>query len=241
MTTDSLSELISSVEDRHKRVLVYAPEEESGNDVVPGLTARNATVERRSLPDGESNGFVVIRQDGEFRGSVSLSELHSFTELPIRDPWDLESRGSGYRALFELLDDTLFASLERRQLLAASREIEERAWRVGDGELRVGFQNPTAFDAQRTLYERFGLETDVDLHAYVEAVPTDEASLPFPIHTEPSDEVSRFWFLAYDGGSGDRQDCALLAEQRDVESYYGLWTYDPDLVEDLFSVLRRFD
>ena len=48
--------------------------------------------------------------------------------------------------MYEVLEETLFTSFDRRQLLGTAREIEDRAWRVGVGTLRVGFQRPGAFE-----------------------------------------------------------------------------------------------
>ena len=43
-------------------------------------------------------------------------------------------------------------------------------------------------------------------------------------------EIGSFWFLAFDGGSEPQNACALLAEERSPEAFYGFWTYDEDLV-----------
>lgn len=201
------------------------------------FASRNVTVETRALPDGVSGSFAVLRDESGFLGAVSLVTMEALLKPPIRRPGALDDLEDGYRALFELLDDTLFVSLERRQLLAASREIEDRALRVGNGTLHVGFQSLDAFEAQRSVYTRLAEETALDIHVYAvtDTPPATEPGVTF--HTEPTDDIGRFWFLAFDGGDDDKQACALVAEEIESGSYSGFWTYDPALVADVFAAV----
>lgn len=233
----TLSDLLETVEERRKTLVVYSTEAES--DPTDHLETRNASVEHRRLPGPGSAGFVVVREGDEFVGSIGLSEFRTLLEPPVFRPSEDASIESGYRALFELLDNTLFTSLERRQLLAAAREIENRAGRVGNGALRVGFQRLSAMRPQLPVYTRLGEDTNLQIHVYGDAdwEPPDVRNVT--VHVEGADEIGRFWFLAFDGGSDERQRCALVAEERDEGEYYGFWTYDPDLVEELSNYLER--
>lgn len=147
----------------------------------------------------------------------------------------------GYRALFELLDDTVFASLDRRQLLATVRELEDRAWRVGRGTLRVGFQSYAAFRDQEPVYLQLAEETDLDIHIYVapETLTVDRSNWPVRFHTEPADEIGRYWSFMFDGDGVDENKCALVAEEREAGSYYGFWTYEPSLVDRAIETLTE--
>jgi hypothetical protein len=228
------ADLLRQVEAERKRLVLYAGE--GGGDELRGFETRNATVIRRRLPAGATSGFVVVRSsDDEFLGAIPVSRLRHVLEAPAGDLDDVD--GAGRQAVLELLDDAVFASLERRHLLVASREIEGFAWRVGRGRLDVGFQRVEAFHRQRHVYERLAAETDLDVHVYAESSP-DDAPAGVTFHSEPAEEVRRFWFLVFEApGDGERAR-ALLARQRDDDRYSGFWTYDARLVADIGAAVR---
>ena len=232
---DELDDFFGVVEHRRKTLTVYSAAGDEG--LIDQFATRNATVSHRPLPEG-SSGFVVVCEDGEFVGSIATEGLTRLLSPPLVRPWDETLISEGYRALFEALDETLFASFDRRQLLFTTREIEERAWRVGHGTLSVCFQRSSAMDAQVPVYERFADETDLDIHVYV----SDDWSPPeiegVTAHAEAADEIGTFWLLAFDGGGNDDQACTLLAEER-PEGFYGFWSYDPELVTELLAYLKR--
>ena len=232
---DELGDLLDAVERRRKTLTVYSAAGDEG--IAEQFAARNATVERRPLPDG-SEGFVVVHEEGEFAGSIAIEGLARLLSPPLVRPWDEMLVSEGYRALFEALDETLFTSFDRRQLLFTTREIEERAWRVGQGTLRVGFQRPSAMVQQIPVYERFANETDLDIHVYGSDDWTSPEIEGVTVHTEAADEIGTFWLLAFDGGGDDDQVCGLLAEERD-EGFYGFWSYDAELVGKLLAYLER--
>jgi len=41
----------------------------------------------------------------------------------------------------------VFVPLDRRQLPATSRELEDRAWRTEQGRIHIGFRRAEAFEA----------------------------------------------------------------------------------------------
>lgn len=234
----SLESVLEEAKRRRKSLVHYAPEP---GDFADQFAARNVDVTYRPLPIGGPEPFVVVRQDGTFCGAITVGNLRRYLWPPIRRPRDLDALSPAYRALFELLDDAVFASLRRRQLLATAREIEDRAQRTGRGTLHAGFQSPSAFRPQRSVYRQLAAATDLDIHVYVgaSAATADLETEEIALHAEgdagggevAENEVGRFWFLAFDGGGDDGRKCALVAEQRDSETYYGVWTYDPALVD----------
>ncbi len=228
--------LLSTVERRRKTIAVYSSD---ADDVADGFEVRNASVEHRRLPDAGSAGFAVVRDRDGFAGAIGLGELEEFVEPPIYSPWDEAFLTAEYRTLFELLDDSLFASLDRRQLLAATREIENRAWRVGRGTLRVGFQRLSILETQVGFYARLGAETALDVHVYGRD-DWDPPVIPnTTVHAESGDEIGSFWFLAFDGGDDETQACALLARERAPGEFSGFWTYDPQIVDEMMTYLRN--
>ncbi|MCU4741760.1 DICT sensory domain-containing protein [Natronoglomus mannanivorans] len=232
----TFEKILTDVEDRRRRLVVYSSVDDP--DIVDQFTVRNVSIERRSLPGETAQGFVVVRDD-EFVGSIGLEELRLLMEPPLAPPWDENVIGEAYRALYELLDDTLFVSLERRQLLGASRELENRAWNVGSGTLRAGFQRFSALETQLPVYTRLARDTDLEIHVYSEDEwqPTSEPG--FTYHGEAHDDIGRFWFLSFDGDGDDRQMGALLAEERTPDEFFGFWTYDPALVTELSQIVEE--
>ncbi|MDS0282008.1 DICT sensory domain-containing protein [Haloarcula onubensis] len=233
----SFGRILSEVADREKRVIVYAPDD-SGGELADVLATRNLTVDQRRLPALSSEAFVVVRDDGEFQGALSLEDLLEFLTPPIRRPEELDSLARKHRVVYELLDDTVFVSLDRRQLLATSRELEDRAWRTGRGRLHVGFQRADAFAAQTAVYRELAT-TDIDIHLYVPGGVSGDplADTPVTVHTENGDR-GRYWFILFDDGERGAQNCALIARETEGGRYRGLWTYDADLVAEAFDAVE---
>jgi hypothetical protein len=226
----SLASIIESAERHRTSVVYYRP---VPDDFGSQFATRNVDITYRDLPPDGPDAFVVVRDGERFRGAVSAETLREFLRPPLRHPEDPDDLSSAYRAVFELLDTTVFGTLSRRQLLATAREIEDRAYRVGRGTFHVGFQSVAAFDAQRTLYRRLAERTDLDIHVHV--VPGAETEslrgLSLRVHVQPDADTGRYWFLVFDGAGEDGGKCALVAEQRGPDEYYGTWTYDPALVD----------
>jgi len=234
MTAMSLRETIAAAAADRVDVTVYAPERfEPLADLFP---TRNVTVSHRQYPDDGSGGFVVVRHAGAFQGALGLDRVRESLPPPVSDPGD--RRDASFREFMNLFEGTAFAATDRRQLLATSREIEDRAWRVGRGTLYVGFQSPDALAAQRSVYERFGERDDLAVHLYV-STEWDRPAIPgVRIYSSDSDEIGAVWFVAFEGGGSDEYKCALLAEEREPGEYRGVWTYDPARVDEVTAHLR---
>ncbi|QGN07015.1 histidine kinase [Halorhabdus sp. CBA1104] len=135
-----------------------------------------------------------------------------------------------YEAILKHLKETTFTSTDRSQLHHASREIEDRARRVGSGTLYAGFQRFSLMADQSSIYADIA-RRGVTVHAF--GVPDD----PAPdlggaqVHAVETDEIATTWFVIFDGGDETAQETALLAEQRGPEQFYGAWTYDAMLVD----------
>lgn len=231
---DSFRDALDRIAAQHKTITVY------GSVVHPELVeqfgGRNATVVHRPLPPGYDRGFVVVTEREEFLGSMSLDALDALTTPPIVSPWDREV---GLGRLYELLDSTLFASFDRRQMLATAREIEDRAWRTASGTLYTGFQRPDALATQTGVYTRLATRPGLDIHLFVQADWPPPEVPGVTVHALSAGEIGRYWFLLFDGGGEDDLKCGLVAEERSRGSYYGFWTYEPDMVDELLAYVRE--
>lgn len=231
-----LAAFVAEVEGARKSMTVYAPSEPDW--IVDQFATRNVTVDYRPLPVDAGVGFVIIADEGGFLASIGIPTLRQVFEPPSRRPGRDSPQVATYRELFDVLEETIFTTLDRRQLLGAAREIEDRAFRAGRGTLRVGFQRPEAMRAQESVYERLATETDLDVHLYVRSEWSPESHPALSVHAETTVEIGSFWFLAFDGGDEELNACALVAEERLPDRYYGFWTYDPELVSRLLEYLQ---
>lgn len=232
-----LDSYLDTVQHRRKQFTVYSAD---GSTTLPAqLSTRNVTVEHRQLPPAGPPPFVTIRDGDAFHGAISLEDLELLLTPPIVRPGEWAGVSSGYRALLEVLEETVFSSLSRRQLLATSREIEDRAHRVGSGTLHVTFQSFSAFSSQLDLYRWLGHETTLDIH--IHGVPDWQPPHLETVtyHPDETGSLEEFWCMTFDGGPDVRQASLLIAREG-PDGYFGFWSYDERLVQDVQTTLESF-
>jgi hypothetical protein len=231
----SLTELIAGVEDHEKVLTVFNADEGTAADLREQFHDRNISVSIEHTESGRPEAFVVLSDDGEFVTAADAGTVLG----PDDEQTDPGFEGDPYRPILDHLDETMFTSYDIGQMVAASREIEDRAWRIGKGSLHSGFQRLSILQDQMHIYEQLAEKNALDVHAYAfpdADVPDHDTSLT--IHVERSDEIERSWFVAYDGAGVDVNKCALLAEEREERSFYGFWTYDPATVDWIIDHLE---
>jgi len=219
--------------------------EEGGETPILGVPAGVKVYSAVFGVDPEAAGYVAGTFEGTEQAEVNDidedqyrdGEVHTELRAVANVPTD-ERRQS----VLDSLDETLFTSWSIDRMVAASREIEDRAWRVGDGTLHAGFQTLSTLRGELDRYERLS-QSPIDVHTYAtpDAEPPDER--PFQLHLDRSDELAESWFVVFDGGSaaagdGVTQKCALLAEERGPRNFYGFWTYDASTVDYIIDYLR---
>ncbi len=228
-------EAIDAVERERKTLVVYSTE--PNTELVDQFETKNVTVEYKQLRSVGPNEFLVIRSEDGFQGAIGLTALREFLTPPVLVPWSDDFDPSSFRDLRTLLDETVFTSFDKRQMLATSREIEDRAWRVETGSLHVGFQSFSAFQDQMDVYRRLAADTNLDIYIYgrVDWQPPRIPNTTFCART--AGEIGQVWFLVYDGDGDDQQKCALVAEERDEGEFFGFWTYKSATVDELLDHL----
>jgi len=232
----SLSELIAGVESHQQTLTVFNASASVTDDLRDRFADRNVRVVRESTGSGRPGEFLTL---SDHDGVYTATDIDSFYDsLDDRDRV-LGSDAAG--GVLDYLDETLFTSWSIRRMVAASREIEDRAWRVGEGALHAGFQTLSTLEGERDLYERLG-DSAVEVHAY--AVPDIDPPphSTFHLHLDRSEEIATSWFVAFDDGTASdatTQKCALLAEEREPREFYGFWTYDPSTVDYIVDHLER--
>ncbi|MFW5911104.1 MAG: DICT sensory domain-containing protein [Halolamina sp.] len=146
--------LIARMQETGHRFTVYA------SSAIPSIddwfANHTVDVDHRVLPTTGPAPFLVVERDGEFVGAIPLETVERLLEPPIVHPACHEGLSPVYRGLFEVLDNTVYTSMNEAELLDVSREIEDRALRVGFGNLHVSFQRLSLFRPQARIYRQLG-------------------------------------------------------------------------------------
>ncbi|QLK25638.1 histidine kinase [Natrinema zhouii] len=236
---NSLDAFLERTERRRKTLEVYTDDDAVVEALRRQFETRNVDVTHRSLGSLDDPGFVIVRSgDGEFRGALGIDQFRAILSPRTHPPWALADDDNDRSKLFDFLENTLFTSYDRRQMLATAREIEERAWRVGSGRLYTGFQRATALSEQVGVYERLGSHDSLTVAVFLDDAWNEPAPDGVPVVSEPGSELGDYWFVAFDGGDNEMETCALLAEERRDGEYYGFWTYDPATVDEFVTYLE---
>jgi len=228
----TFASLISELQERDYQVRVYRSGERG--DIEVWLAHHSVSVESRPLPAGGPDPFLEIIVGGEVVGTIATEAIDGLLEPPIRRHPEHDKVTSGYQVLFEIFDQTVFSAMNRRELLAVSREIEDRAFRVGNGILRVSFQTLSTFESRTEVYRTLGAETTLDIHIYDVEDWTPPAITGITYHTDEAVSVNSYWVLAFDGGSDVTQACGLVAKEHSDE-YTGFWTNDASMAETIVA------
>jgi DICT domain-containing protein len=228
-----LADIIDRVERRERCLTLVSPPSRAVVDAVERTFAPQGI--RVDVEEGTDRPTILIRDGDDVVSAV-----------PITRDATLEAATDALTSALSRLDRTTFSSSDRRGMYAATREIEDRAWRVRRGRLHAGFQHVRALAARRTVYTRLGRALDV--HAYAAPTPAPGAIAPavrppdlgdVAVHLESAPEIERSWFVVYDGGGRAVNKCALLAEERADRQFSGFLTYAPDLVDEIEASLTE--
>ena len=236
----SLIELITGVEAREATLTVFNADPSVASELREHFADRNIRiVEERT--DGGPDAYAVLSRDGAFVTAVTVDELLPGVagESPDDDgSSDVDRRRIG-EPILDHLDETMFTSYSRGDMVAASREIEDRAWRVGDGELHAGFQTLDVLTGETDTYDLLGEKDRLSVHAYAAAEGDPPDVEHYTVHVGETAELRETWFVAYDGGGYDDAKCALLAEERAPNEFFGFWSYDPETVDYIIDYLTE--
>jgi hypothetical protein len=239
-TIAGLAGPLESVEQRRKVLEVYTDSPELVADLREQFSTRNVDIVEHPLTSTSGREFVVIRTtDGSYSGALGIEQFQKILSPSIQFPFEVSDPDEDLSELFDFLDNTIFASFDRRQMLAVSREIEERAWRVGRGRLYVGFQRAEAITAQRSVYETFASHSDVEARLFIADELSADLDSSIEVVSNGPSELGQYWFLMFDGGGDDELKCGLLAEEREDDEFYGFWTYEAAMVDDIMAYLDR--
>jgi Predicted sensor protein/domain len=235
----SLSEFIDYVTSKQKTLVVFNPASDSTlvDDLRSYFATQNVTVRGKQTVSGDPDGVAVLRLDGEILASVPTAHL---TEL--LDGGGLRETGVGiddtdYHEILQHLKETTFTSSDKAEMVTISHEIEDRAFRLGGGQLLVGFQRPTKLMKEADRYGRLAAQP-FDVHTFAipgEPVDIDEVTH----HAEAGAEIEDSWFVVFDGDGNDSYKTALLATEQAPNQFDGFWSDDPEIVDSIGSYIEK--
>ena len=181
---------------------------------------------------------AVLSDESAVLAVVDVSMLRRLLEEGPSGAGEVGIADEKYECILRHLKETTFTSYDTRKLLYASREIEDRARRTGEGSIHAGFQQCSVIAEQRAIYTDLA-RRGVWVHAYGVPDVTPPDLGPAQIHASRADEIAETWFVVFDGGGSDAQKSALLAQECDENTFYGIWTYDPTFVDQVLAHLTQ--
>lgn len=233
----TLRRLVRAVEDRQKELVVFntvEPDRLCG-ELSAAFETQNVRVTTHRTPSGRPTDVAVLSTGNELLERLDADFLRGFID---HSPSGIGVADAPYADLLRHLKETTFTSYDTEQMLYTSREIEDRARRIGRGRIHTGFQRCSVIGGQRAIYTDLA-DRGLDVHAYgvPDATPPDLDGVR--IHAVDVDEIAATWFVVFDGGGGDAQKTALIAEERGDDAFYGVWTYDPGIVDTAIDYLEQ--
>ncbi|PSQ42158.1 histidine kinase [Halobacteriales archaeon SW_7_68_16] len=235
----TLAEIVDDVRGQEKTLWLLNPTHGTvAADARAYFETQNVRVTVERTASGEPVDCVMLARDGDPLVTVQVADLVALmTETPRGDD-GLGFDDSAYGDLLCHLKETTFTSYDTARMIEVSKEIEDRAWRTGVGRLHTGFQRVSNMFDQIGTYAALG-EKRLDVHTY--GVPDAEppAIDGVTVHDRECHELARSWFVAFDGGGHENRKCALLAQRQDgADRFYGIWTYDPGVVDRILDHLE---
>ena len=234
----SLATIIGSVESSKRTLTLFNTDVPAHvlDDIETHFDIQNVTVERGRTQRGVPKNFAVLHDGSEYIATSSVAELRQTLAFEGQLLGETDFESFSYPDVLRHVDDTMFTAYGKRRMILASREIEQRAWRTGGGELHSGFQRLSLLSDQWGMYWKIA---DGGTETHVNGVSDWELPAPaLTVHADDAPEIRRVWFVVFDAPDG-AADCALLAEEREPNTFYGFWTYDSDTVSEILSHLRE--
>ncbi|MFC7021067.1 DICT sensory domain-containing protein [Haloarcula halobia] len=236
----SLHDLIEQVQQLEKDLVLFNVDstDQIGERLAGYFETQNVQITTTRTASGHPAGVAVLSNHDEVLGRFDVETLRNLVDHSPSQSGTVGISDAEYGDILGHLKETTFTSYDTEQMLYASREIEDRARRVGEGTIHAGFQRCSVMADQRAIYADLS-RRGLDIHAYgiADVAPPDIEGAQ--IHTTTTDEIAEMWFVVFDGGTDESQRSALLAEERSEDSFYGVWTYDPPIVDSVIDYLEQ--
>jgi len=229
-------DILAEVEGNRRRVVFYNVDSQSDacDRIIDYVGVHDVLI--KYTADERFPESTVAIQNGEEALSVDRIE----PVVDYLDAWESEFVTVDEQpSLFGALDETVFRSSNKRQLLLASRLIEQRAARIGDGRLSAGFQQLSLAEPQLSFYKALPSAVMVSLYGEPDWVPPADSGVA--AYDPGVDGNADYWWVIFDGATDNTHHAALLAEEQSPGEYTGFWTYASSIIEDMRAIVDGFD
>ncbi|WP_227738972.1 DICT sensory domain-containing protein [Halorientalis pallida] len=241
--SDASMDLRDSIEyirhrEKELRLFNVGPTERIDEELRAYFETLNVRITVDRTASGKPEGVAVLSNATEVLALVDVASLQELLKDAPTGVGQFGIADGKYEDILRHLKETSFTSYDTEQLLYGSREIEDRARRVGQGTIHAGFQQCSVMAEQRSVYTDLA-RRGVAVHAYgvPDATPPDFGS--GHVHAVSTAEIAETWFVVFNGGGDDTQKTALVARESDDIGFYGILTYDPGFVDHLLAHLNQ--
>ncbi|WP_267643090.1 DICT sensory domain-containing protein [Haloarchaeobius amylolyticus] len=232
MTTKPLGRIVGETDLQSKTLHACNVTDESALATVSRFLSKHEVEKvKDKTASGQPRDTLVLQSDGRF---VAANSIQTVARFASRD--DQPSDRAEIPAVIQHLDGTRFRSYDKRRMIMASRNVEFRAWNDGEGTLHSGFQQLSKVDFQRNVYRNLS-RSDLDVHVYGQADWERPDDLDLTVHASDAKEVTKHWWVVYDGNGRDDRKAALLAQETGDNEFYGFWTYDARTTDEVLDRL----
>jgi DICT domain-containing protein len=223
--------------EKELRLFNFDPSDPTVSDLETFFDTQNIRITTHRTTSGAPTDVAVLSNGDKVLEMTSRETLRELVGHSQPRGGRVGVADAEFDRLLDPIKETTFTSYSTQQMFYASREIEDRAHRTGEGTIHTGFQRCSAMADQQGTYRDLA-RRGVTVHAYgvPDVAPPD--LVDGHVHQIQTAEIADFWFVVFDGGDQQTQKCALIAEQRGEDAFYGAWTYDAAIVDTVCDYLQ---
>ncbi|WP_135664216.1 DICT sensory domain-containing protein [Halorhabdus rudnickae] len=235
----TLTQILEAINDHEKELIVFncSSDEQIVAELREYFQSQNVHIDAVTTASGRPEDLAVLSNRDTVLSMVHLWTLRELLDGVATDQDTTGVADMNYEPILGHLKETTFTAYDTEQMLYTSREIEDRARRVGEGTIHAGFQQLSMLAGEASIYTDIAAR-GLDVHTYgtPDQPPPDLDGVT--VHSVDNAEIAETWFVVFDGGGTDSQKSAILAEERESRSFYGAWTYDPTIVDSILDHLE---
>jgi hypothetical protein len=231
----ALTEIRRELESRVRCLTLFDPPPGLADAFAEHFCDRAVIVRVAESSPGTGGFAVLTGRDTDPLAIVDVSTL--------QPPYETGETAATAAQLSSRIVRDAFVSDDPAQLDRTTREIEDRAWRSGQGTLHLGV-GPWSTPTRAEVVSRLA-GSGLDVHVYLRLdrpdAPVDRSAFgEAVVHRSGARELDRLEFVAFDGGPSPTDRCALLID-RDCrsEGRTGVWTYDGGTVDAILHHLEE--
>lgn len=225
------ADILDRVDGRRRRLVFYNVEDRDRTEPILDYVGVHDVIIEYTTDERFPTSSVAVRRGNETLAVDDIEAVSTYVtawEAGLASDYDQPT-------LFACLDETIFRSSNKRQLVLASRLIETRAATLGHGRLSAGFQQLSLVEPQLAFYQQLPEPIEVSVYGEADWAPPAEATVA--AYTPTGASHADYWWVIFDGSDRAGQHAALIAREESPGEYTGFWTYRQSVVAELRRVV----